>query len=154
MLTFRISPGKSILIPSSDAAEAGLYSVPEKEYRNCGKLVRAFPRRESPGYAARQMMQVEKTMKPLPHSPLIHPLVSHLSSRLFTWHAVAILVLAAWALQLIHFAVVIVRWRIGYGTRPFPGSSNGNGSGRNTDRAIYFVPSAEHAACIASTSPR
>jgi hypothetical protein len=69
----------------------------------------------SPGYAARQIMQVEKTMQPLPrYSPLIHFLVSHPFARHFrTWHPMAILVLAAWALQLVRFAFVIVRWRMG-----------------------------------------
>jgi hypothetical protein len=142
MLTFRISPGKSTSIPSSDAAEAGLNSFPKKEYRKCGELAGAFPRRKSPGYAARQSVQVEKTMKPLPrYSPLIHPLVSHAYARLFTWHTVAILVVAAWALQLIHFAMVIVRWRLGNAAKDASRASDDAKDGR-----ICFYTPAENEA--------
>jgi hypothetical protein len=108
---------------------------------------RRFPRRRSPGYAARQTMQVEKTMKPQPrYSPLIH-LVSHPSAwHFFSWHAMAILVLAAWALQLARFAFVVVQWRLGNVGREAPRASRSMIDGR-----VSFIQPAENEAYAAST---
>jgi hypothetical protein len=65
---------------------------------------------------------VENIMKPFPHhSPLIHPLVGQPSAWHFiTGHPVAVLVLIAWALQLVHFAVAIVRWGVDSAARELP----------------------------------
>jgi hypothetical protein len=105
-----------------------------------------IPRRRSPGYAARQNMQVENTMKPLPrYSPLIQPLAGHPSAwHFFTGHPVAILVLAAWALQLAHFAFVIVRWRLGRSSARL----------RSVDAARYFAGPANDEGWSATTLPR
>jgi hypothetical protein len=101
-------------IPSYYAAELICAPFPRRSAGNAERSQESF-RAGAPGYAARQTMQIEKTMKPLTrYSPLIHPLVSHPSASHFSaWHPMAILVLAAWALQLARFAFVIVRWRVG-----------------------------------------
>ena len=60
-----------------------------------------------------KLWKVEDMMKLFPHpSPLIHPLIGQPSAwRFLCGHPVAVLILAAWALQLTQFLIVVLRWR-------------------------------------------